>query len=236
MNRIIGELYLTGIVIFLLCGCEQSEISTPTTPNSFEFYPTENAVWITKAYLQSPVGTFTFIDTIRFGADTILESRTLFPYSSFWSDSEPPSAKLFHTLVATTMTISPESDTTYSGPYRYGQFTQVAEDKELYVLRTDNSDENHYDDLELQLGKEVGDTMVVTHYFNTVYFVMDIDSIPFGNMYLRKVWYGTVGANEPSGTVTQAVDLQRIGSSLPHPTGNIQWKKFIYESDTLVIQ
>jgi hypothetical protein len=235
---------LTGL-IGLLNGCKKDsplpiQSETPpinTTDPDFIFFPTKNAMWIIKSNYSTPVGLFNFLDTLYLGKDTLLTSRTIHTHPDQTADADPPSIKSYKEIIITTMTISPTFDTTCSQPYRYGWFRQDVVAKKIYTPRFNTSDNMIYEDLECNFSLQVNDTTDFTPGWAAPLVVKSIDSIAFGNKYLKHMLIAPPSYTQPTGEIIQAVDIYgwnlNYGGS-NHP-GYCEWKKFIYKTDTMLM-
>ena len=234
-KQLIFFLFFIGLT--LSCKKDPLEVN-PKTPissidSNFIFYPTKHALWIKKTYLETPIGIFNYLDTISIGKDTLMDTRTLDPRSNYCSDADSLSTKSYLELIVNGMEITPNLDTIYYN-HRYGWFRQDIEGKKIYTPRFHYSDNTIYEDLKYDFSLEIGDTFFSP---NSILIVNEIDSIAFGEKFLKHLFYGTSKQSEYSFEVIQGFNITayNITGQGFTGTGTREWRKFIYMTDTLVI-
>lgn len=93
-------LFLSGVVLInLLTGCKQNPPVHDRNENNqnpgFSFYPTKDALWMEKSSLSTPKGTVYYYDTFYLGKDTLMETKTMEPESSYHSDADSATLKRY---------------------------------------------------------------------------------------------------------------------------------------------
>ncbi len=228
------------ISVGLLSNCKKEVISPdqPKITDPFSFYPNKDAIWVIKSYQVSPVSgvRYDYWDTLYFGNDTTMESRTLFHGAKYWAESDPLSMKKYSQILGKSMTTSSDGYLFYN-KYRHGWFRQNEENQTIYTPRINSNENIVYEDLRADFGLEVGDTAWFLHVNARI--VLGYDSILFGDKYLKVLNYGSPDyPNVILGHVTQALDYYArtlyIGNGYGGPSGNFEWKKLIHQSDTLI--
>ncbi len=233
------------ILIGLISGCRKDPpVSFPPVNNSvnntdpdFIFYPTKNAIWIIKSNFYTPDGLVNCIDTFRLGNDTSMISQTYDHSSIYWPNADSFSIKNYKEITVSTMYISPTLDTSYSQPRRYGWFRQDIINRKVFVPYLNTNNNSIYENLKLNFNLVIGDTTDFTPNWSYPLIVKSVDSIAFGNKYLKQITYGPPSYTQPTGGIMQAFDfvsynLTNAGNL--HP-GSPEWKKFIYKTDTLLM-
>jgi hypothetical protein len=236
------------ILLAIISSCKKDhEITEPVNTNpinnvdpDFIFFPTNNACWIINSIYTIPMGSYTFYDTLFLGKDTIMQSRTKDPKSQDFSNAGSLSLKSYKEIIISTLQITTQPDTFNYPRCRYGWFRQDVTGKKIYIPRINSTDNIIYDYLVQNFSLNMNDTTDFT-WPDTYgsYIVKEVDSIMFGNKYLKQIRYGTPNTPYIKGEIIQAVNVrayniyQQGGSQ--HP-GSIQWIKFIYKGDTLLTQ
>jgi hypothetical protein len=233
------KLLVLIVLIGLVGGCKKdSPIPVPplnpvSADPDFIFYPVKNARWITKYYYGMPNGMYYFIDTLLLGKDTTILSRTMHPHAVFWTDCDSASLKTYREVIATTMTISPTLDTSYSH-YRYGWFRQDVAAKKIFTPKRNIYTNLIYEEISYNFSFGLGDT---TDFGYNLYVVRGVDSILFGNRYLKHLLLSLPSSTQITWEIIQCFNLitGSLASEGPIHPGAKEWKKFIYKTDTLTM-
>lgn len=164
-------------------------------------------------------------------------SVTYDPNSIYWPNADSACTKNYKEITVSTMYISPTFDTSYSQPRRYGWFRQDVINKKIFSPYLNTNDNSIYENLSLNFNLVMGDTTDFTPNWSYPLIVKSIDSIAFGNRYLKHISYGPPSFTQSTGEIIQGFDfvaynLTNAGNM--HP-GSPEWKKFIYKTDTLVV-
>ena len=220
--------------------CKKDEIveePIETVKNSFEFYPTKDAVWIQTSKYSSGGMNMYYVDSFYIGTDTILYSKTLHPLFDSYEDCEPATEKKYTEIKLKTTRVSDYQgviDTLVTSG-RYGFYRQEEESRRLYAPVLHNG--TLYEELRFDFSQKVGDTCNFARQDGYVFTITRRDTIPFGIRNLMKLEVSAKSSNFTYPyNVIQCWDIsvgQVFSPNLNHPTSYIYDFKFIYQGDTL---
>lgn len=236
VKKIAIPLFVICFIAFIACKKEKDNDPNCTDIQQydpdFDIFPIAGAKWIVYSEHQF-IANNQKVDTFRIGEPVEIFTKSLPLYSTGINDASPLASQLYYPLISNGFI----SDTSGIHPFTNDTLTYFRLDtlnNVIYEVFTENFE--LYDGPIINYNSHNGDTIrwyyPAGNSYNK-YIILDIDSLPLGNRYLKRINFRDYYFNNYY-TILQGAELNFPYGFAYSPYG-IRKTKFYYKTDSLTI-